>query len=66
MLVIGVSENIGQGSGQPTPLVHRGNMDNCYKPSPTCEGGQGSCRYEKRIPVPRYENELVPGGGPAI
>ena len=40
-------------------------MDSWYKSSPTCKLGQGSSRNKQQIIIPIYDNELVPGGGPA-
>ena len=61
-----VSANSGQSVGKPTPPVRRVNTDKWYKTSPPCEGGQGSNCDKRRIPIPGYENEQVPGGGPSI
>ena len=54
------SKYSGKASGQPTPQVHFINMEKLYKPPPLHEGGQGSNSNERRIPIPWYENELVP------
>ena len=66
ILVSGVSANSGQGGGKPTHTTHCVNMDKWYKPSPTCAVGQVSSREERQFPIPRYENDLIPGGGPVI
>ena len=49
-----VSVNSGQESVQPTPTVHRGNMDDWYEPSPPYEGGQVSSHDKKQIQNPVY------------
>ena len=66
MLAIRVSANSEQSSGQPKHPICHVNMYNWKKlPSP-CKGGQRSNCDERRIPIPRHENKLVPGRGPEI
>ena len=61
-----VSIDSGQGGGKPTPIVHRRDMDKLYKTLPFFEVGKGSNRGKRQITICRYENELVPRGGPVI
>ena len=35
-------------------------------PTPPYKGGKGSNRDKRQITVPRHENDLVSGGGPAV
>ena len=65
-MVSGVSANSGQVGGKPTPLIHHINMEKWYEHFPACKGGQGSICDKRRIPIPGYDNELVPGGGTKI
>ena len=54
------------GGVKPTPKIHRGNMDRRSKPLDLRKGRSGSNRGKRRITLLGYEDELVPGEGPAI
>ena len=60
------NESILLGGGKPTPKIHRGNMDRRSEPPDPLKVRSGSNRGKRRIPLLGYEDELVPGGGPAI
>ena len=54
------------GGGKPTHKIHSGNMDRRSELPDTRKGRSGSNRDKWRITFLRYEDELVPGGRPAI
>ena len=60
------SENGELGGGKPTPEIHRGNLDRRSEPPDPRKGRSGSNHDKLQIPFLRYEDELVPGGRPAI
>ena len=61
-----VSANGELGGGKPTPEIHRGNLDRRSEPPGPRKGISGSSCSKRRIPLLGYEDDLVPGRGPAI
>ena len=62
-LISVISANSGKGGRKPTPPVHHRNMDKWSEFYPPWKLGQASNHDEQQIPIPDYENELVPVGG---